>query len=306
MDFDIVPKVLTLTAGTRWYHYTEYELGSKYTTGLECENIAGPCYGGATSIDAENEHKGYKGFKSRVNLTWHITQDMMAYYTYSEGFRPGGFNRTVAHKADDSEGNPQYNSPLGYSSRPASPTGDRIQERTSRPSSDGQSGLVDCMEWDNVQSHAVRPRRLGQHDLLWWNGSSYQIDGAELQIAVQPMRGLTVQAQQHVEQPESDQCAWSRGKTTPAACRAIRMACSFGNASRRSKAKPYTNPFGLLGDAAGVLPGREFNLRARYDFNRRQRLQALCGQVGGEPRRRHGEISLAELCVGGSCRRKSF
>jgi len=25
---------------------------------------------------------------------WHVTPDIMAYYTYSEGFRPGGFNRT--------------------------------------------------------------------------------------------------------------------------------------------------------------------------------------------------------------------
>src|SRR5580693_6443216 len=114
VDFDIVPKVLTLTAGTRWYHYTEYELGSKYETGFACENIAGPCYGDTTSIDAENEHKGYHGFKSRANLTWHVTPDILAYFTYSEGFRPGGFNRTVAKKADDSEGNPQYNSPLSY------------------------------------------------------------------------------------------------------------------------------------------------------------------------------------------------
>ena len=42
----------------------------------------------------------YHGFKSRGNLTWHITPDVMVYYTYSQGFRPGGFNRTVAHKAN--------------------------------------------------------------------------------------------------------------------------------------------------------------------------------------------------------------
>ncbi len=30
---------------------------------------------------------------SRVNLTYHITPDVMAYYTYSQGYRPGGFNR---------------------------------------------------------------------------------------------------------------------------------------------------------------------------------------------------------------------
>src|SRR6185437_14837295 len=41
-----------------------------------------------------NLDKSESGFRSRGNLTWHITPDMMAYYTFSQGFRPGGFNRT--------------------------------------------------------------------------------------------------------------------------------------------------------------------------------------------------------------------
>ena len=48
-----------------------------------------------TNIDDEHLHTVYKGFKSRVNLTWHITRDMMVYYTFSQGFRPGGFNQNV-------------------------------------------------------------------------------------------------------------------------------------------------------------------------------------------------------------------
>ena len=42
--------------------------------------------------------------RAAVNLTWHITPDVMAYYTYSQGFRPGGFNRTIANKAKDANG----------------------------------------------------------------------------------------------------------------------------------------------------------------------------------------------------------
>src|SRR6185437_4759028 len=34
------------------------------------------------------------GTRSRINLTYHVTPDVMAYYTYSQGFRPGGFNRS--------------------------------------------------------------------------------------------------------------------------------------------------------------------------------------------------------------------
>ena len=41
-----------------------------------------------------NLNKTESGNKGRGNLTWHVTPDIMAYYTYSQGFRPGGFNRT--------------------------------------------------------------------------------------------------------------------------------------------------------------------------------------------------------------------
>ena len=30
IDFDLIPKVLTITAGTRYYHYDEFEYGSEY------------------------------------------------------------------------------------------------------------------------------------------------------------------------------------------------------------------------------------------------------------------------------------
>ena len=91
IDFDIIPKVLTLTGGTRYYHYNEYELGTQYLG--NCTNVPiWPIYGGGNIIDAEHDAT-YHGFKSRGNLTWHITPDAMVYYTFSQGFRPGGFNR---------------------------------------------------------------------------------------------------------------------------------------------------------------------------------------------------------------------
>ncbi len=35
----------------------------------------------------------YTGLKSRANITYHIDQDSMAYFTFSQGFRPGAGNR---------------------------------------------------------------------------------------------------------------------------------------------------------------------------------------------------------------------
>ena len=33
VDFDMIPHVLTITGGTRWYQYNEFEVGSQYATG---------------------------------------------------------------------------------------------------------------------------------------------------------------------------------------------------------------------------------------------------------------------------------
>src|SRR5882762_3160510 len=99
VDFDLIPKVLTLTGGTRWYRYTEDEVGSQYSTPVGCTNIPnGQCI--ATPINLSDHHATYTGFKSRGNLTWHMTPDAMLYYTYSQGYRPGAFNRVTGGRTN--------------------------------------------------------------------------------------------------------------------------------------------------------------------------------------------------------------
>ena len=49
-----------------------------------------------TNLNATDlNNSTYSGFRSRANLSWHITEDMLLYYTWSQGFRPGGFNRGI-------------------------------------------------------------------------------------------------------------------------------------------------------------------------------------------------------------------
>ena len=107
MDFDIIPKTLILTAGTRHYHYAEFEEGSEYysetTSPLIVNHPDGVCTSaGFYAIGTGpcgfgiNLNKSESGFRSRLNLSWHIDSDLMAYYTFSQGFRPGGFNRTAS------------------------------------------------------------------------------------------------------------------------------------------------------------------------------------------------------------------
>jgi iron complex outermembrane receptor protein len=114
-DVDLIPKVLTATLGTRYYDFNNTEKGA-FGGGFGCfEQGSTPCYAGGGSIDAEHLNKTYAGFKSRANLTWKLTSDVMFYYTWSQGYRPGGFNRTMNGPfVADQNGVKQYYTPAGY------------------------------------------------------------------------------------------------------------------------------------------------------------------------------------------------
>ncbi|MGA9028159.1 MAG: TonB-dependent receptor [Steroidobacteraceae bacterium] len=256
MDFDILPKVLTLTAGTRYYHYSEYEVGSKYTTPLGCENVPNGCYAGATSINAENENTTFSGFKSRANLTWHITPDVLAYYTFSQGFRPGGFNRTSGNKAKDDAGVPQYKIPLSY--EPDSLTNDEIGLKTEFLDHRLQlNASAYRMDWKNVQFTLFDPTILGNTTFVV-NGPDYRITGLELQLVARVTDGLTVQGSSswnHAEQ-SSAPCLLDNEPTSP----------NVGNCITEVKGNNFPNPFGALGARPAFSPAVEFNLRARYDW----------------------------------------
>ncbi|MBV8803445.1 MAG: TonB-dependent receptor, partial [Sinobacteraceae bacterium] len=115
VDFELIPKTLILTGGTRYYRMDTYETGSKNGSfgcrpgGLyqPADGVVSPCIAseqnlntiavaagnGAFSDTSTGLKKRYTGFRSRANLSWHITDDALVYYTWSQGFRPGGFNR---------------------------------------------------------------------------------------------------------------------------------------------------------------------------------------------------------------------
>ena len=134
VDFDIIPHVLTISGGTRWYEYNEFLVGSQYATVTGCTNVPnGQCVGGLVNINAANDRVTYTGFKSRANITWHVTPDVLTYFTFSQGFRPGGFNRSVAAEAPGpGTGNPkQFEKPNGY----APDLAHQLRDRTRRASS---------------------------------------------------------------------------------------------------------------------------------------------------------------------------
>src|SRR5437879_12232972 len=61
--------------------------------GLNLDTIPVPAGNAAYSDTSIGLRKKYTGFKSRANLSWKVTDDALTYFTWSQGFRPGGFNR---------------------------------------------------------------------------------------------------------------------------------------------------------------------------------------------------------------------
>jgi iron complex outermembrane recepter protein len=266
VDFDIIPHVLTVTGGTRYYQYKEFEVGSQYETNSSCLNVPnGDCTGGLTNINLANggagDHVTYSGFKSRANVTWHVTPDALTYFTFSQGFRPGGFNRSVSGVAPDAAGAPQFLKPNGYA--PDSLTNYEIGLKSEFLDHRLQVNLsAYYMQWDNVQFLFFNPTELG-NTTFGINGPNYNIKGVELQGVAKPMEGLTIEgsATYNDDEQANSPCLTDNEPGTP----------SFGKCITQVEQKgvglvPFNNPFGAIGTVPAFSPQFQGNLRGRYEW----------------------------------------
>src|ERR1700677_250456 len=194
-DFDIIPKVLTITAGTRHFLFENNNQGSILSS-FDCFQSgtpAGGCHAGASyNLNAQNLRDTETGFKSRGNLTWHVTPETMLYYTYSQGFRPGGFNQNGgAQHAIGPDGVAQYEIPRSFSSDNL--TNNEIGWKTEFFDHRLQwNGAVYREDWKNVQIEFFNPGVVGN---LFYdtNGQNFLIKGVETSLVARVTTGLTLQ-----------------------------------------------------------------------------------------------------------------
>ncbi|MGP8033861.1 MAG: TonB-dependent receptor domain-containing protein [Steroidobacteraceae bacterium] len=294
VDFDLIPKVLTLSGGTRRYHYDEFEHGSVWysestSNGLIIDHPNGACTAAGLCGFPLNLDKSEGGFSSRANLTWHLTPDIMTYYTFAQGFRPGGFNR--ASSAPGQPTLPPRFAPYcgAASTDPRCGTGGSLsgvntdQAYVLGYDSDtlvnNELGfkseflshrlLLNAaayrMNWNHVASDLYDPAFLGPPNWVV-NGPSYTIKGIELQLTARLPGGLTLQGASSwnsVRQANSP-CLISTGvvalvtpnNPTPA-----------GECITVVGGLPYPGPWGPAGTSAPFAPPHMFNLRARYDWS---------------------------------------
>jgi len=255
IDFDIVPKKLTLTAGTRYYHIENFEKGANVGS-FGCE-IYGPYNGvvppnpcglpesNGTNLDAENLDKTYTGFRSRVSLSWHITPETMLYYTWSQGFRPGGFNRSASVIAPTSPLYGIYTPPLSYG--PDTLTNNELGWKTEFFGRTLQwNGAVYREDWYNTQLTIFDPGVTGNLTFTT-NGPDYRVKGVETSFDWLATQGLTITAAG----------AWNSSEVV--------KTLSLVNPITGQPIN-IVNPFGELGTPLANSPPFAGNLRVRYEF----------------------------------------
>ena len=272
IDVDLLPKVLTLTVGTRHFKFDNYSAGSVSGSFFCFEQgvIPGGCLIDNFDLNAQNLHNSESGFKSRGNLTWHITPDLMVYYTFSQGFRPGGFNQNggTPH-IYDTQGVQQYLVPSSYQSDKL--TNNEIGWKTEFLNHRLQwNGAIYRENWDNVQVAFFDPGLVG-NIFYNTNGQNFLIKGIETSLSARVVSGLTVQAAASWNQSRQTNSpsliannpallanpatAGEYGKPITQACDATGANCA-----------PVTNPYGPIGSPSANAPPIQFSLRARYEW----------------------------------------
>ena len=270
VDIDLIPQRLTLTAGTRYSRTETSEVGSDvgsegcYTGAdypwFDPQPVPNPCVNRANfnNINAEGLDRTFSGFRSRANLSWKVTEDALLYYTWSQGFRAGGFNRAPFPA--------NTNSPLAFSNSPqATEHGGWVSPLAFAPDSLTNNelgwktmwmdrriqwnGAIYQENWNHVQIDGGASGILTYGVIL--NGGNYRVRGVETSGVARVTTGLTLEAGaawNHSELVKEATLLWQDG--TPIDFSALHVP----------------NPGGALGSPLAGAPPFQGNIRARYEF----------------------------------------
>jgi iron complex outermembrane recepter protein len=283
IDYDLIPKVLTITGGTRRFRFDNSLKGSVLSS-FNCFQAGvsttgcNPTYPGiipwySYNLDAQNLSDTETGFRSRGNLTWHITPDVMVYYTFSQGFRPGGFNQPGgagrAYTAPPPNYTVQFFLPRSYHSDDL--TNNEIGWKTELFDHRLQwNGAVYRETWKNVQVAFFDPGVVG-NVFFDTNGQDFLIKGVETSLVARLVPGLTLQAAaswNHSEQTNSPVLINNNNgqvagiTASPDFGKPITYACN-----PLGVCGSVVNPFGPKGSPSANSPPIQFSLRARYDWS---------------------------------------
>jgi len=273
VDFDVIPHTLTVSAGTRYSSIESREVGA-LAGSFGCGTLLtpappNPCRNlDFINFNALGLDRTYTGFRSRTSLSWKPREDALIYYAWSQGFRPGFFNRgfgTPSNSPLDSPVDPNNRIPNqavaiahgGWQPpravAPDTLTNNEIGWKTSWLHERLQwNGAIYQENWDHVQLDTADPTIVGNTAI---NGGDYRVRGLETAVVARFDTGLTVDfglAWNHSELVKEATFYWLDG-----------TVINF-NALGGTNGK-LPNPAGSLGSSLAGAPSFRGQLRARYE-----------------------------------------
>ncbi len=148
---------LTATFGARRY---SIDIGLKGSSNFG-GRATGPEAAGGANVDENLRGKTPKNLSDvifKANLSWKVNDDAMLYFTFSQGFRSGGFNRAAGRGARD--------------------------PGTNGPNDPGSPGVAASFGTDDVNNYELGWKTMWLDNTLRFNGAIYHVDFSNLQQGV--------------------------------------------------------------------------------------------------------------------------
>ncbi|MGB7654258.1 MAG: TonB-dependent receptor [Novosphingobium sp.] len=259
-SIDITPK-LTLTAGIRWYNQEVSLRGSVNCGGLITKTgvlpNGHPCGSGNYAVSLAGRSPSHeKGTTPKVTLSYKPNDDMLFYATYSQGYRPGGFNRRGGATRD-----PNFNIPYTYSSDGVTnyEFGWKLQFANNTVRWNGSAFLID---WTGIPVSIYSPRISNSTFVL--NGPDARIKGITTDLVWRATPDFTI----------TGNLAYNDSKLTDYASTPVGFQPQPGDG-------PLALTFVPLGSPLALAPKWQGGVRFRYEH------EATSGttfftQVGGQ------------------------
>ena len=265
LDLDLIPNALTLTGGIRHFKYDDQESGGDVGS-FGCKvggtygppgptTYFGPCQTAAgTNVSTRSPNRSTpSGNRARGNLSWHVTDHDLLYYTWSQSFRAGQFNRSTSCHLPGPDNIDQFCVPAF--TVPDNVTNNEIGFKTEWFDRRVQfNGALYQEIWSNAQTGFFDPQGKLGNLAFATNGPSYRVRGLETSIIGRVTHGLTVQAA----------AAWNSPSQTNSPYLVDNNPASV-NYGKNITSIP--NPYGPLGSPTAYSPAFNVNARVRYEWD---------------------------------------
>jgi iron complex outermembrane receptor protein len=258
IDVDLIPHTLTVSGGIRHFKYDYSETGGDVGS-AGCLQYApttyfGPCLTpGGTNLSVTPPNRATpSGNRARGNLSWHITDNDLLYYTWSQGFRAGAFNRGTSCHLPGPDGVNQFCIPAF--TVPDNITNNEIGWKTEWFDRRLQfNGSVYQEIWSNAQIGFFDPQGGLGNIAFAANGPSYRVRGFEPSIIARVTSGLTFQTS----------AAWNSASQTNSPFLVDNNPASV-NFGKNITSIP--NPYGPVGSPTTYSPPFKVSARLRYEW----------------------------------------